>query len=160
MSVNGYIVVSDDARFLVDRETARTYRLEANNPNVENSLSQLTTFDGIRGQTSNKNSETLILETIDFVSLRRLLGNWQDQSAQVTFEDYTRVQFNINGNNRQFMYALSPGQNNAWRIYLTDQASVVLGTLNVEQMRAVLEFYDPKTGQTAQRLELSKVTAR
>jgi hypothetical protein len=115
------------------------------------------TFDGLRGQVASKEGDTLQLDSIDFVSLGRLLGEWKDDSARVSFEDYSRVKFEMDGNSRMFLYALSPGNNNSWRIYLTDQTSVVLGSLNVEGNSAVLEFYDPQTGQTAQRLQLSKV---
>jgi len=160
LSINGYIVVDKGQYLLIERETSRTYRVQASNPDVRKSLVQLATFDALRGQVSNKGSETLMLETIDFVSLRRLLGDWTDQTARVSFVDFSRVSFDMEGNSRQFVYALSPGQANTWRIYLTDQSSVVLGTLNIDGLRAVLEFYDPQTGETAQRLQLSKVPPR
>lgn len=160
LSINGYVVVNSGQHMLIDRETARTYHVQASNPDVKKSLLQLATFDALRGQVSAKSKDTLLLEAIDFVSLRRLLGDWHADSVHVTFLDYSRVSFNMAGNAREFLYALSPGQDNTWRIYLTDQASVVLGTLNINGDQAVLEFYDPKTGQTAQHLQLVKVLPR
>jgi hypothetical protein len=157
LNFNGYIVIENGKHLLVDRETARTFNVEPSSAEVRKSLNLLTTFDGLRGQVASKEGDTLQLDTIDFVSLGRLLGEWTDGSARVSFEDYSRVKFEMDGNDRMFLYALSPGANNGWRIYLTDQTSVVLGSLNVEGNAAVLEFYDPQTGQTAQRLQLSKV---
>jgi hypothetical protein len=92
--------------------------------------------------------------------LRRLIGEWHGDSTKVRFADYSRVKFNMGGNTREFLYALSPGMENDWRIYLTDQSSVVLGTLNLDESHALLEFYDPQTGMTAQQLQLSKVIPR
>jgi hypothetical protein len=155
LSINGSIVVKGDQRLLIDHDSSRTYILEPSNPDVKKSLNQLSTFDGLRGQVSNKTPDTLILESIDFVSLRRLLGEWHGDSTKVRFADYSRVKFNMGGNSREFLYALSPGMENDWRIYLTDQSSVVLGTLNLDDSHALLEFYDPQTGMTAQQLQLS-----
>lgn len=160
LSINGYVVVSSGQHLLIDRETSRTFRIQPSNPDVQKSLSQLATFDGLRGQVSNISSDTLILEAIDFVSLRRLLGSWRTDKTSVRFVNYSRVRFDMDGNAREFTYALSPGQYNGWRIYLTDQSSVVLGTVNVDGVNAILEFYDPRTGQTAQHLQLSKVPPR
>jgi hypothetical protein len=160
LNISGYIIVDDGQYMIVERETSRTYKILPSNPDVRKSLLQLTTFDAIRGQISNKTSETLVLETIDFVSLRRLLGDWTDETARVSFVDFARVSFDMSGNARHFYYALSPSQNNTYRIYLTDQSSVVLGSLNIEGFRTILEFYDSATGRVAQRLELSKAPPR
>ena len=161
LSINGYVIVSGSEHLLIDRETSRTFKIRPSNPDVQKSLSQLATFDCLRGQVSTISSDTLILEVIDFVSLRRLIGDWQaDSTTNVRFVNYSRVTFDMDGNAREFTYALSPGQYNGWRIYLTDQSSVVLGTVNVDGANAVLEFYDPRTGQTAQHLQLSKVPPR
>ncbi len=160
LNINGYVVVDNGQYMIIERETARTYKIQPSNPDVKKSLFQLATFDGIRGQISNKTEDTLILETIDFVSLRRLLGDWTDETARVSFVDFARVSFDMSGNARHFYYALSPSQNNTYKIYLTDQSSVVLGSLNIDGFRTILEFYDSTTGQVAQRLELSKAPPR
>lgn len=160
MNINGYLVVDQDEHLLIERDTGRTFKVQPSNVTVRKLLDQLTTFDGLRGQVPSKDGETLMLEAIDFVSLRRLLGEWQDESSRVSFEDYSRVKFEMNGNIRMFLYALSPGANNSWRIYLTDQSSIALGSLIVEGSKATLEFYDPQTGEVAQSLHLSKVTPR
>jgi hypothetical protein len=160
LNINAYVVVDQGEHLLIDRDTSMSYRIHPSNAGVQKSLFKLKTFDSLRGQVLSKENEVLDLQAIDFVSLRRLLGEWRAGTTQVTFMNDSRLQIVTKDRSTLFSYALSPGSKDAWRLYMTDHASVVLGELKVKDSQIHLEFYDSQTGEVTQMWDLSKVSER
>jgi hypothetical protein len=57
----------------------------------------------------------------------------------------------------EYNYALAPADGDSWRIFFTDQSSVALGSLTVENSKAQIEVYDSATGEVIQRYNLEKL---
>ena len=112
MSLKGYVYKQVDETYqFMDLDTLVTYPVKAANSSVQEALQKLADFDTITGFGS-KDSESpyLTIETIDFVALRRLLGQWKtdDKWSFVNFEDYTRVVFRSGKNKAEYKYAIAP----------------------------------------------------
>jgi hypothetical protein len=160
LNINAYVVVDQGEHLLIDRDTSMSYRIHPSNAGVQKSLSMLKTFDSLRGQVSSKENEVLDLQAIDFVFLRRLLGEWRAGTTEVSFLNDTQMQIVTNDHSTLVSYALSPGSKDAWRIYMTDHEKVILGELKVKGSQIYLEFYDSQTGEVTQMWNLSKVSDR
>ncbi len=159
-SLQGYVVrSSSDSYFFTDSISHRTFAITPAKLEVSETLSKLSTFDSIQGRGQFGPRNTVILEAIDFVSLRRLLGTWKAPGVTVKFVDYSRVNFQLNGDRQssEFSYVLSPVDGNFWKIFFTDRASVALGSINVENDMAKLEINDSQTGEITQRFNLKKI---
>lgn len=89
----------------------------------------------------------VMLESIDFVGLKNLLGTWMaSNSALVDFIDFDRVQVQMPsglGLKRYHLtYSLAPSRESDWMIFLHSSESVILGSLTLNSRTAVIEFIE------------------
>lgn len=160
ISLQGYVFRVDGEYYFSDRSTSKSYRVVPANSESQAALSRLNSYDTLIGHGSYGPRNTVYIDSIDFVSLRRLIGIWKDSSVFVNFVDYSRVLFEVKSDNRllsQYHYAIAPAEGDNWRIFFTDQSSVVLGSLTVQNHKAQIEVYDPKNGEVSQRYDLKKI---
>lgn len=134
--------------------------VQANTAQVDSILHELNSLDWVTGSGKITPGNTLVLETIDFVALQRLLGVWESHSVRINFLDFRNVTIDFWNSplyrKNTYTYALSPGAGKSWRMFFTDEDSVTLGVLRVEQLFAELEIFDPQTGETSHRYQLHK----
>lgn len=157
-TLHGYVFVSNNNYYLSDSDTHRSYLLTPSNALAQEALSKLKSFDTMTATGSFETGQTFIVDSVDFVALRRLIGIWRAPQTVVNFMDYSRVNFHVSaGHNSEYQYALSPGPGDSWRIFFTDTSSVVLGNILIDQGHAEIEVFDPKTGEVAQKFELEKL---
>jgi hypothetical protein len=156
-TLQGFIFVSNNNHYITDSLTHKSYLVSPSNNVAAEGLSKLKSFDTMTG-TGMIEGQVFILDSVDFVALRRLIGIWRAPQTVVNFMDYSRVNFRVPaGQNSQYQYALSPGPGDTWRIFLTDKSSVVLGTLLIDNSHAQIEVFHPKTGEVSQKFELEKL---
>jgi len=107
-------------------------------------------FQGIgHFRDSDAGERVLMLESLDFVGLRNLLGLWiASNSALVEFLDFDRVRVQIPsamGLKRYHLtYSLAPANESDWMIFVRDSESVILGSLKLSPRTAVIEFIESK----------------
>lgn len=157
LNLKGYVYVDEAGYSFIHTETLVASPIQPASSLIAHDLSKLKSFDSLVGSGYFTDNNRLVLESIDFVALRRLLGLWKANSAVVNFVDYTRVNFRLPNALTQYNYAMTPAPGNSWRIFFTDSSSVVLGAVAIEERTAKIEIYDPHTGEVSQRLELQKV---
>lgn len=159
VSLKGYVWITVTGQYtFIDLQTLRSFPVKAANKNVKDALLKLTDFDTITGIGSlNEKDEALTIEAIDFVSLRRLLGQWKGDKATVHFQTSSKVVFKSDNQETLYHYAIAPSVDESWRLLLTDDSSVVLGRVTLRYQAAELELYNPQTGEIDKRLYLQKV---
>lgn len=154
--VNGFIVVDNQMHWLIDKDSSEPLALKALTLSVQNTLEKLSTFDRLRGQANLLGDNTVELESIDFVTLRKLIGEWTDHSGkvQLNFVDHTNLNIKKADSESNFTYSLSPGLNQSWRIFLGDGQKVLLGSLTLDEDKLKFELLDGTTGQVTESYHL------
>lgn len=105
----------------------------------------------------------VMLESIDFVGLKNLLGTWMaSNSALVDFIDFDRVQVQMPsglGLKRYHLtYSLAPSRESDWMIFLHSSESVILGSLKLNSRTAVIEFIESQDStHRASPIELIRI---
>lgn len=164
-TLNGYVAFQNGQTFFIDGKSQKVSPARAGTQSVQNSFQKLKNHDAISGQGKYIN-EVLVIDSIEFVGLRRLLGVWQAPDAVVNFTDFSTVSFFLpqpaaipetSATKVSFRYAVSPSLGSGWRVFFSSDDNVVLGLLTVNQTQAQIELFDPNTGDIGQTIQLEKV---
>lgn len=156
VNILGFLQIEDGNYSFVDGDSSRPYKLRAYTESAKQALSKLKNSDGISGQATLVD-DTLLLETVEFVGLRRLIGFWQSTNTLVNFKDFTRVSFRLPNSSSELSYAVAPSTGNSWKVFFSGKNSVVLGSLVISDSHASIDLFDPNTGENTQHLDLQKV---
>jgi hypothetical protein len=157
--------------FFIASNFIKFYPLKSANAEVDSQLKRLGHMDAIHGTGSytSKNADgsggEVVLETIDFVGLNRLLGAWTSETYLFNFKNFAEVSlYPAVGRLRpvgagNMKYAIAPGDGTAWRIFFSNANQVVLASLNLmaQKQQAILTFYDVNTGAEKSSILLTKV---
>lgn len=163
-TVNGFIVRGSLGWSLVSADDQNQWSVIPNDDNVLDSLNKLKSRDYIVGQGS-VSSGTIRLETIDFVGLRNLLGLWISDSTWFNFKTFTQanIYWGVDDSSAvtpiRMQYSVAPGATKAWQIFFSDDKLVQIASLKIENDEAMLEFYNPDTGDVVKTLNLRKLTS-
>jgi hypothetical protein len=159
-SFRGYVFLAAGNYYFSDEVSLKSFLIEPADETVRADLLKLKSFDTLIGTASLSSKQTMILESIDFVALRRLVGVWRGSQSLVNFSDLSRVSiyFHPTDESSSYRYALAPADGNSWRIFFSDQSSVVLGDLEVQESEANIQLYDSQTGELTRTLYLKKIS--
>lgn len=169
-NISGYVTVGENGYSFINSSTQKSYELKPANQSTSEDLKKLSNFDSLTGKASIlriNSKDVMLLESVDFVGLRRLLGLWKSKGTVLEFVDYNEVSFYFPNNRKKnfkmptkknrYRYSVSPTTTDSWRVFFADDDSVVLGSLNIQGSKAVIELYDTETGQTTETYSLEKV---
>ncbi|MCE3010806.1 MAG: hypothetical protein LW875_09355 [Proteobacteria bacterium] len=169
--LSGFVSKKENGYVLVEEKTSKRYDLRALNSETIENLKHLKHYDYISGYGEIKDNQVVLLESIDYVGLRRILGLWQSTENVLNFVSFRSVKI---VEQLQFIsdlgildllkegtydYAISPGSNGSWRVFFSDSSSVILAslTLSAKSDEARLEVYNSSTGEITKELILHKV---
>lgn len=158
VQVSGNVVISEDEHFLKLSETKEVRILIAGTSDVEAALNKLKHGDYVTGE-GEISDKGIVLRNIEYVGLQRILGTWlSDKSSTMKFKDYTTLVIQSSSQMTPLKYAILPGAENVWKIYFTDDESIVLGTLNLtSKTSAQLTIYNGDEDGSASELNLHKL---
>ncbi len=158
INIKGYLVLESDPYRFIEADTLKSYKLRAATDVAKKAIMKLNNFDGITGVATLYDDQTLLLESVEFVGLRRLLGKWKAEKEIYQFVDYNRLQVSSATDKKTNMsYALSPGVGDSWRLFFTDDQSVTLGSLEIQNEKAQIQIFDTDTGSVLKTLPLVRV---
>lgn len=173
LNINGFVTLTNSGYLFIDSSTQKRFVLKPGNQSVSEDLKKLSNFDSITGKATaikGGSEEVLLLDSIDFVGLRNLLGLWKSRGTVLDFIDYNEVSFYFPslrhqryGKNKvptkkaSYRYSVSPTTSDSWRVFFASDESVVLGSLNIKGSKAVIEIYDVNTGEISETYSLEKV---
>lgn len=110
-----------------------------------------------------------LIESIDYVGLKKLLGYWYSHAGIFTIRDFNSLSFYpINTKNLEngtlyrtsdpinYRYSVTPSEGNEWVVFLSDRKSTTFATIQFVKQSAVMKLYDSDTGKITKILHLSK----
>ena len=166
-SISGFFIVAGQNNYKIILEKNTVLTLRPGNTEVAAQLKNLKNSDIIRGVGTFINNDTLILDSIDFVGLKRLIGTWRSAKTILDFKNFDDVTFYqlstalAKSIRTDYKYVVSPGGNSNWQMFFLDENDVTIANLVLpEGNRAQLTFYDPETGLTKATMYLTKVKYR
>lgn len=112
---------------------------------------------------------TAVVETIDYVGLKKMLGYWYSEQGIMTVRDYTSLSFypiNIRGLQQSsdfrtadpinYRYSVTPSEGREWVVFLSDDTSTTFATIQFKNDNATMKIYDSENGNVKKTLRLSK----
>jgi hypothetical protein len=163
--ISGFVSIESGKTYFIEHGTTPRYPIKPNKPEVTESLKKLGSFDFFQGQGELINGE-LHLDLIDFVGLRSLLGLWSvDRQSLFDFKDFQKVIiyksfFNLMTPRAQLQYSIAPSAGTDWKIFFTNEKSVILASLTLSRDHATLRFYNLENGEVYKKVELTKIPKR
>jgi predicted transcriptional regulator of viral defense system len=168
VAIQGLIDTADGKLTLVTKYDI-AYVLDSPNPDVKSDLERLRQGDYLaaRGNVDELN-HLITVEAIESLGLRELLGAWSSSRLEVyEFQDFTRLNLYVPNSTRnkveiagKYNYAVAPDHGDRYSIFLSDNRSVLVGTLEFKNQRLQLTVLDPKTGRVSQNISLSPLTLK
>lgn len=159
-SVTGFFIREQSEYSFISAGKHKTYRLKPATQEIQGQLEKLNNHDAIRGVGKFSNDHELVLESIDFVGLQRLLGSWTGSNFVFNFKTFAKVSLysSLPGvTHGELQYAVAPAPGSQWKVFFTDSHQVSLASLNISEDHATLMFYDNQSGEPKQSLVLSKI---
>ncbi|MBX2986330.1 MAG: hypothetical protein KF802_00400 [Bdellovibrionaceae bacterium] len=154
----------------LNNSIGRFYRLSATEPQVQKSLDRLEDGDFLMAKAQlDHEAGRVVVDTIDLVGLRRLIGLWSSTSSAgfINFQSYSDVNIysltlplDLSGflsDRRQFKYYLVPTQGREWAMMFSDGKKSRLAFMDLENNKASLRVTDPETGRVTEELRLQKL---
>jgi hypothetical protein len=152
-SIRGVLIrKSPDSVFIRLVDSNESLTLKPVYQAVLTQLNKLKSGDVLKGsghfRDSDSGERVVMLESIDFVGVRDLLGTWMaPNSALVDFIDFDRIRVKLPAfvgiKPYQLTYSLAPSSNESdWMIFLRDSESVVLGSLKLTGRRAIIDLVE------------------
>lgn len=141
---------------------SNTLEMKALTADAQNILTRLQSGDFLEGSGGIVNN-SLVLDSIDFVSLAALLGTWKNNSYWIRFIDFSHAELYLasevnNGDESIGMqYSILPGADNSWRILFSSGEQVIAANLTLNDRIANFAFYNQVNG-TSQVYRLTKLS--
>jgi hypothetical protein len=141
-------------------EDLQVYGLHAGTIDVADDLMGLESGDFLAGH-GDLTDGVFVLEGVEFIGLRRILGRWLDQEDKVifNFQDYGRavVKSTVQKTQKQLQYVLVPEDRKSWTIFLGDLKTVMIGTLTLSGKSMKIDLLNSKTGELQKRIRLKQL---
>ena len=111
--------------------------------------------------------KAVVLDSVESLGLKELLGSWRANTRLeiFTFENFNSmaisyISFPNSGpielnKSVKLSYVVTPEDRNRYSIYMTDQRSVMLGSLRIGDRQMTLEVFDNDTGRVSDNISLS-----
>jgi hypothetical protein len=157
--------------YLVSKSWPQPLKIVVSTPTLNVDLGNLKDGDFLVARGLASPSEgTVRVDAIESLGLRELLGSWRTDRWEVyEFRDFNRMNLYVptranNGQRvplsmaREFNYVLAPEQGARYSIFLSDDRTVTVGTIEVQENKINFIVYDSKTGEVSQNISLSPLS--
>ncbi|WP_413584270.1 hypothetical protein [Bdellovibrio sp. HCB274] len=173
-TVGGTVALKGQQMFLKTDDPCNNYLVASNNETALSALVKLAPGDVITA-TGKKNPAhcTVSIESVEYVGLRRMLGNWYSSEAVINVQDFNTMKFyaaqkisetgnkdykSISQTPIEYSYSLVPSSGKEWVMFLSDSKSTTFGTIQFHRGSAVLKIYSSDTGALNKTLILYRMT--
>ncbi len=158
VTIEGSILRSKD-KIQIKLPDDRVFDLQSSKRQTQDDIGHLENGDHLIGlgrlQTARK---IIMLEDLEMVGIRRVLGPWQETAKRKIFQfhDFTSVSVKeLAGVDQNLNYRLVPDQKDTWTIFLSSNTSVKVGTLKYNPTSMKMEFIDLNSGKVTEQFNLS-----
>jgi hypothetical protein len=157
---SGYISVNKGHIFATEDGSSKKFELIAYNEDAAIGLKKLKDRDFISG-VGTKSDTSILVESIDFVGLRQLLGLWVSNNAWLNFRDFNSVNVYWQDQNTTqkvvYDYSIAPDPARNWKIFFASSNEVVIADLDLSAATAKINYYD-NNGIIVKTIELTKLS--
>ena len=145
-NINGTLALENGRVVLVDDNTQKIYPIKSMTLETQSILEKLNTGDFITGSGSTINNE-IVLDTIDFVGFKKLIGYWESGRNSLYFQSFSKVFATlpyeiIAQDTGTLSYSIAPGENNSWKIFFATLSKVVMANLEFGESSITLKFFN------------------
>jgi hypothetical protein len=114
--------------------------------------------DLISGMGEKKSNGSIYLRTVEYVGLRELLGFWSSENQYFEFRDFKNLNLykSVGKKVKSLHYSTAPGMGDSWKVFITDENTIILSTLRIDNDEALLTFYNTDTGKVTGEVKLKK----
>jgi hypothetical protein len=162
MQMSGYFSTNGNKTFLLTLDRTKRIEIRPFNTQAAVHLSRLKTGDLLSG-TGDISNDVFVVNSVDFVGLKELLGVWLAGNNVMDFQSFSSVKAHLTADNRpvtlSMKYSITPGEENEWRVFFSDSDEIQLATLFLKKNTAALQFIDSQTGELSKVIELKKITS-
>lgn len=157
-TISGTLRKDANIFYLQQSNTGTVYRISSMSQDASEAFRNLDTGDYITGfGVLYTDLLEAHVESLDYVGLKKLLGNWYTGESFVRFATFTNLSvypvfegffdllklFSILPNAKtDFRYSTAPYDGNRWAFFLSDSSATSLGTLEFTGDLAILRLYD------------------
>ncbi len=172
--VGGVVSIEGGKMFLRSDDPCHRYMVASNNETALNALVKLAAGDFITATGSkNPGDCSVAIETVEYVGLRRMLGNWYSRDAVINVQDFNSMKFypaqsivtkgdrvytQVSTTPVEYSYSLVPGSGKEWVLFLSDSRSTTFGTIQFSRGSAVMKINNSVTGEVIKTLLLYRMT--
>ncbi|WII70881.1 hypothetical protein QJS83_10455 [Bdellovibrio sp. 22V] len=168
--VSGTVVKDPSGVYLLADNGCYRYLVDTKSEDAAESLRKLASGDTITASgLLDKDTCTAVIESIDYVGLKKMLGYWYSQEGVITVRDFKSLNFYpINMKDFQngsaisvvepvrYTYSITPSGGKEWVLFLSDSTSTTFATIQFNKSNATMKIYDSETGNINKILRLSK----
>lgn len=162
-SISG-LLLANQGQYQLVAQNNTIFKLQAGSEEVDAQLNNLKSFDAVRGVGKIVNKKTLLLEYIDYVGLKKLLGNWKSVESLYyfsSFEDLTIHSISSCDTATQktkLKYILTPSIDSQWKLFVTNNKDVSVANLDfISDNEAQITFFHDLSGEPIKTIFLNKV---
>jgi hypothetical protein len=150
----------------------KRYHLDSGNKETEKTLFKLSSGDFVNGSGIVDNiSCRVLLQNVDYVGLKRLLGYWYSEEGIVSVKNFNYLSFysargkssstsaqNLfkTGTPTNYRYSLMPSDSSEWIVFLSNSDSTTFATIQFIRESILMKVFHSETGDVIKVLNLSK----
>lgn len=161
----GKVTATPNSYSIFDEYTQREFRIFTRTRSIFQTLVQLETDDYISGAAYMDPEGRLLITSIDFVGLKRLLGAWSDKQHIMNFETISSMSFwNFERGliwrywgPYNYNYSITPDDKGKWKIFFSDDKNVILALLHcIDKNHITISIYNSNDGSIDKVYELER----
>lgn len=157
--VHGFISIKEGQYYLFSKSENSEFLLTPLDSLVMERLLCLKDGDSISGVGQQINSNEILLGSIEYVGLKKILAYWYNKHEIFNFSDFGNFNHWLYSNGNKvirgpfrYRYALSPTSKKndlcTWKIFIADERKVILGNIKwISDHILQLEIYDSNSGE-------------
>lgn len=161
---------SSGTTYLLADQKCKKYILDTKTDDAENNVRKLSNGDRITATgLLDSTTCTAVIESIEYVGLKKMLGYWYSNEGIITVRDYSSLSFypiNLkdyhDGKDYRtadpidYRYSITPSEGREWVVFLSDKNSTLFATIQFIKDTALMRIYDSDNGKIIKTLRLAK----
>lgn len=174
-TVSGSVSIEGKSMYLKTDDPCHRYLVLSSSEAAISALVKLAAGDVVIATgIKNPGECSVAIESVEYVGLRRMLGNWYSREAVINVQDFNSMKYypaqsiasngnkvyaSVSTNPVEYNYSLVPGSGKEWVLFLSDSKSTTFGTIQFNRGSAVMKIYNSETGELTKTLILYRMTA-
>lgn len=160
--LSGFIVKEEGKTYILVSEKNRRYEVaKSSSTSSLNNISKLSSGDFIFGNGNlNDQTESVEVDGIDYVGLKKLIGAWVSQEGVFYFKNFTDLLlYTVSKNTAlrsDLRYSTAPAAGDQWVLFISDKKATTLATIELSSSQATMQLFDSETGAVVKTLNLKR----